>query len=393
LRVLYVSHSFPLRGDPLSNVGGMQRVATGLHAALAAHPEVRLSSLVLETSWKATPYRMPGYLAGLLRAIPRVVEEENVDVVLFSSMVTATLALPLRARLARRGTLLAAIPVGRDVTLPTPGYGWLVRRVFQALDLVLPISRATADECLARGVDPSRLQVIPCGVDTAAFAPPRDRAAARRELLRAIGESPATVPEGALLLVSVGRHQERKGFQWFADEVMPRLPADVLYLVTGEGPMTPRIQAAIDRHGLGGRARLLGKVPEEMLRTLYRGGDLFIMPNVHVPGDIEGFGVVMLEAGLCGLPVVAADLEGISDVVREGENGHLAPSRDAGAFAAAVLRHRGDREALAAASRSAARYTARTYSWTGVAERFVEVFRERIGGPAAPLPIPAAGVR
>ena len=69
------------------------------------------------------------------------------------------------------------------------------------------------------------------------------------------------------------------------------------------------------------------------------------------------------------------------------------PSRDAGAFTAAVLRYRGDREALAAASRSAARFTARTYSWTGVAERFVEIFRERIGGPPAKVPVPAAGVR
>jgi phosphatidylinositol alpha-1,6-mannosyltransferase len=387
MRILYVSHSFPLAGNPLSNVGGMQRVATGLHAALAAHGGIRLSRLVLETSWKATPYRMPGFMAGLLRAIPRVVEEENIDVVLFSSMVTAALAVPLRRRMARRGTLLAAIPVGRDVTLPTPGYPWFVRRVFRALDLVFPISRATADECLARGADPAAVHVVPCGVDVAAFEPPRDRAAARRELLRAIGESPATVPDGALLLVSVGRHQERKGFQWFADAVVPRLPDDVFYLVTGEGPMTPRIRAAIERHGLGGRARLLGKVPEAMLRTLYRGGDLFVMPNIHVPGDIEGFGVVMLEAGMCGMPVLAADLEGISDVVREGENGHLVPSRDAAAFERAVLAYRADRARLAAASRSAARWTARTYSWEGIADRFVEILRERLGRPA---PVPAA---
>jgi phosphatidylinositol alpha-1,6-mannosyltransferase len=367
----------------------MQRVAAGLHAALAAHPGVRLSSLVLETSWKATPYRMPGYLAGLLRSVPRVAEREEADVVLFSSMVTAALAPLLRRRLARRGTLLAAIPVGRDVTLPTPGYQWLVPKVFHALDLVFPISRATGAECLARGLDPARMRVIPCGVDTELFSPPRDRAAARRELLAALGESPGTVPDDALLLVSVGRHQERKGFQWFADQVMPRLPADVFYLVTGEGPMTPHIQAAIDRHGLGRRARLLGKVPEEMLRRLYRGGDLFVMPNVHVPGDIEGFGVVMLEAGMCGMPVVAADLEGISDVVSEGENGHLVPSRDAAAFAEAVLRYRGSRELLAAASRAAARRTARDFSWSAVAERFVEVLRERLG-EARPAPVARA---
>jgi len=119
-----------------------------------------------------------------------------------------------------------------------------------------------------------------------------------------------------------------------------------------------------------------------MLRTLYRGGDLFVMPNIHVPGDIEGFGVVMLEAGMCGMPVLAADLEGISDVVREGENGHLVPSRDAAAFERAVLAWLGDRARLAAASRAAARWTARTYSWEGIADRFVEIFRERLGSPA-----------
>lgn len=387
MRILYVSHSFPLRGEPLSNVGGMQRVATGLHHALARRDDVRLSSLVLETSWKATPYRMPGFMAGLLRSIPRVVEREKIDVVLFSSMVTASLAIALRPRLRRIGVLMAAIPVGRDVTLPTPGYQLLVRRIFRSLDLVFPISRATARECRRRGADRARMHVIPCGTDTAEFSPPRDRAAARRRLLETIGA--AGVPDSALLLVSVGRHQERKGFQWFADEVLPRLPAEVHYLVTGEGPMTERIRSAIDRHGLAGRARLLGKVPEDTLRALYRGGDLFVMPNVPVAGDMEGFGVVMLEAGLCGMPVIAADIEGISDVVREGENGHLVATRDADAFTGAILRYHHAPERLAAASRAAARYTARTYSWAGVATEFVQVLADQIGRPL-PAPVPAA---
>ena len=384
MRILYVSHSFPLPGQPLSNVGGMQRVATGLHAAFGRHPEVRLSSLVLETSWKDTPRTVPLFLARMLFGeLTRRVREERPDVVLFSSMVTATLTLALRRALEREGVLTAAIPVGRDVTLPTPGYQPLVRRVLRSLDLLFPISRATAEECLKRGASPERVHVLPCGVDTELFSPPRDRRAARAALLRAAGLTSAHVPDDALLLCSVGRHQERKGFQWFAGEVMPRLPADVHYLVTGEGPMTGQIEAAIARHGLQGRARLLGKVSEETLAALYRGADLFVMPNIHVPGDIEGFGVVMLEAGLCGLPVVAADLEGISDVVREGENGHLVPTRDAAAFAEVVMRYRASREGVAAASRRAARYTARTFSWDGIAERFLEAFRERLA-PAAP---------
>jgi phosphatidyl-myo-inositol dimannoside synthase len=373
VRILYVSHSFPLPGDPTSNVGGMQRVATGLHAALARHPGVELSSLLLETSWKATPYRMPGYLSGLLARIPRIVRRERTDVVLFSSMVTASLSVALRRAVRRQGAIMAAIPVGRDVTLPTPPYQWLVPRIFGALDVAFPISRATARECLRRGLPPQRMRIVPCGVDAQLFGAPGNRLAARHALLAAIGESPATIPDDALLLCSVGRHQARKGFQWFADEVMPRLPRDVFYLVTGAGPMTPRIREAVERRGVGENVRLLGPVSEEVLRTLYGGADLFVMPNIPVAGDIEGFGVVMLEAGLCGLPVLAADLEGISDVIRDGENGHLLPPRDAAAFAAEIEVYRADRARLAEASGAAAAYTARHFGWPAIADLYVRI--------------------
>jgi len=386
LRILFVSHSFALPGDPLSNVGGMQRLAQGLHAALAEHPGVELRSLLLETSWKATPYRMPGYMAGLLWQIPAFVRREKIDVVLHSSMVTASLTPVLRRAIRGAGAIVAAIPVGRDVTLPTVGYQWYVQRVLRSLDVVFPISRATARECLQRGLPPARTHVVPCGADNTLFNAPRDRPAARRELLRAIGESPATIPDDALILVSVGRHQERKGFQWFTDQVMPRLPRDVVYLVTGEGPMTPRIQQAIERHGLHHSVRMLGKVPEEMLGRLYRGADLFVMPNVHVPGDIEGFGVVMLEAGMCGVPVLAADLEGISDVVREGENGHLVRSGNVDDFVQAVLRYRDDRALRAEASRRTAAHTAGHFSWPAIADAYVRLLRQHSTGATAGAP-------
>ncbi|HVH11962.1 MAG TPA: glycosyltransferase family 4 protein, partial [Longimicrobium sp.] len=226
------------------------------------------------------------------------------------------------------------------------------------------------------------------------FNAPRDRAAARRELLRAIGESPATIPDDALILVSVGRHQERKGFHWFTEAVMPRLPRDVVYLVTGEGPTTPRIQEAIERHGLHHSVRMLGKVSEETLGRLYRGADLFVMPNIHVKGDIEGFGVVMLEAGMCGVPVLAADLEGISDVIREGDNGHLVRSGEAAAFERHILRYRADHALRAEASRRAAAHTAARFSWPAIADQYVRLLRQHTTSTTTDVPTalaPAAG--
>ena len=108
------------------------------------------------------------------------------------------------------------------------------------------------------------------------------------------------------------------------------------------------------------------------------------MPNIHVEGDIEGFGVVMLEAGMCGLPVLAANLEGISDVVAEGANGHLLPSGDADAFASAVMRYRANRADLAHASAEAARYTAEAFTWGAIADRMLDLIEQRIGAGVAP---------
>ncbi|HEX6925674.1 MAG TPA: glycosyltransferase family 4 protein [Longimicrobiaceae bacterium] len=376
MRILFVSHTFPLEGEPLSNVGGMQRLAVEQEIALASHPDVELTSLVLRSSSRWTELRTGPFLLRLLWEIPRIVRSAAVDVVLFSSMVTAALAPLLKPRLRGTRVKLAATPVGRDVTLPNPAYQRLVPRIFSALDLVLPISRATAEECLSRGLAPEKLRIVPCGVDPSRFPPVENRSATRAELLAAlklVGGAP--IPEGALLLCSVGRHQERKGFHWFVEHVMPRLPEDVVYLLGGSGPMTPRIQEIVRHRNLRDRVRVLGRISEEMLLTLFRGADLFVMPNIPVPGDMEGFGVVMLEAGLCGLPILAADLEGIRDVVRDGENGMLLPAGDADAFARAIESFRHNPGRLEAASRSSVQATLSRFSWEVVVEQYLEALR------------------
>ncbi|MDX2194726.1 MAG: glycosyltransferase family 4 protein [Gemmatimonadales bacterium] len=384
LRLLFVSHSFPLPGRPLSNVGGMQRIAQDFLAALRRHPGAAVETLLLETSWEATHRRAVPFFARLLREIPARAGDGRAAVVLHSSLVTASTAVVLAGRVRRAGARTAAIAIGRDLTLPVAPYQWFVPRVMRALDAIFPISDATAAECLARGADPGRLQVIPCGVDTTRFAPPPDRAAARAALLARLG---GAVPDGSFVLCSVGRHYERKGFHWFVEAVLPMLPPDVHLVLAGEGPLTPAIRAAAARAGVSGRLHLPGQAPAETIQALYAGADLFVMPNLAVPGDIEGFGVVMLEAGASGLPVVGADLEGIATAIREGENGTLVPSGDAAAFAARILAFRDDRAALASASARGAAFVARTYAWDAIADSFVRALAER-PAPAARVPAP-----
>lgn len=396
MRLLFVSHSLPPEGRPLANIGGMQRVAQKLHESLIEKRRasaLHYDSLLLRSPWRTLHVKVPFFLARAGWRLRRLAKRESVDVVLFSSMVTASLAVPLQSVFEQYGVRTAAIVHGLDVTTPFAPYQWFVPRVFDALDTILPVSRATKEACLARGAAPEALQVVPNGIDVDRFRTPESRTSARAALQTAFGHRPPAPPPEALLLCSVGRQVERKGTAWFVDRVMPKLPNDVHYWIAGDGPQTSQIERAIDRHDLHSRVRHLGRVSEKNLARLYRGSDLFVMPNLPVEDDMEGFGIVLLEAGQCGTPAIAAKLDGIQDVVTEGINGHLVPPQDPDAFAQAIEQFRGEPERLDALSRRAIRHTEETFGWDSVARKYISVLRtvrkhgRPVGEPAVEEPV------
>ena len=369
MRLLFVSHSFPPPDAPLSNVGGMQRVATELHSALEARTDVAMRTVALRSSWRWVHIKAVPFLFSLAIRLGREAKSHRADTILFTSMTTALPLLIAGPALKKKGIRLAAIVHGLDVTEPNPVYQMAVRRLCGILDAVMPVSRATGEELVARGLPPERVHVVPNAVDLDRFegvAASRDQSAKVR-----IADAP-DLPEDAFLLVTVGRQVRRKGFVWFIENVMPKLPDRVVFWLAGDGPERENIEAAIERTGLAKRVRCLGKISEEELVELYRIGQLFVMPNVVVPGDMEGFGIVMLEAGACGLPTLAADLEGIRDVIDEGVNGWFAPTENADAFAARIESLLGDPDGLRAASARTADYVTSTFRWDRTAERYIE---------------------
>lgn len=375
MRLLFVSHSLPPEGRPLENVGGMQRVAVDLHDSLLANRSVDATAIVLRSPWSQSGYRTPIFLARAVREIRRLARAREIDAILFSSMVSAAVAVPLKEVLGRNGVVTGAIVNGLDATTPTWPYPLLVRKIFDSVDIVLPISRATGYACYARGLSPSKAQVVPLGIRLDRFKPAADKAVAREALVRAI-QSRQPAAQCTLLVASVGRLVPRKGVDWFINHVVPQLPADVHFIVAGDGSERVRIEASVAAHGLQNRVTVLGQVTDSELEIVYRGSDLFVMPNIAVQGDMEGFGLVMLEAGLCGLPVIASDIEGIQDVIADGENGELVLSKSAEGFRAAVMRYYSDREGLAAASDRARLHTISRFGWTGVTERYVAIIAE-----------------
>ena len=356
----------------------MQRVATELHEALEARDDVVMRTVALRSSWTWVHIKVVPFLASLAVRLVREAAAHWADTILFTSMTTAFPLLISGRLLKRKGIRLAAIVHGLDVTEPNPLYQMAVRRLCRMLDVAMPVSRATGEELVARGLPRERMHVVPNAVDLDRF---KGVAAFRGEPTRARIEGVQALSDDAFLLVAVGRQVRRKGFVWFIENVMPKLPDRVVFWLAGDGPERENIESAIGRSGLRRRVRCLGQISEEELVELYRAGTLFVMPNIVVPGDMEGFGIVMLEAGACGLPTLAADLEGIRDVIDEGVNGWLVPPEDPSAFAARIESLLDDPDSLRAASERTAEYVTSAFRWDATAARYLNAMHARCPGP------------
>lgn len=183
------------------------------------------------------------------------------------------------------------------------------------------------------------------------------------------------------ILLSVGRLIERKGFHWFIDCVLSGLAnetKDLLYIIAGEGPMRSQLETLLERRNLKGSVLLLGKVDDHFLRCLYRSADLLIMPNIRVSGDIEGFGVVALEASLRGLPIVASSVDGVADSVISEVTGILANEKDSDGFGNAIRRLLHDQTLYRKISRGAITHAIEINSWVNIAECYLHAFESVI---------------
>jgi D-inositol-3-phosphate glycosyltransferase len=209
------------------------------------------------------------------------------------------------------------------------------------------------------GADPSRIAVIPCGVDTNLFLP-GDQAAARAAL--GLDDQPR--------LLYVGRLAPIKGLETLLD-AMARLRAAGtrvhLSIVGGDAdePLNGHegaLRARLARLDLGGTVTFVGAQPQERLRAWYVAADTTVLPSHY-----ESFGMVALEAMACGIPVVASRVGGLQTTVRDGVTGLLVRESDPAALAGALDRLLGDPDLRFRLGREGVQWAAR-HRWPCVAE-------------------------
>jgi phosphatidylinositol alpha-1,6-mannosyltransferase len=142
------------------------------------------------------------------------------------------------------------------------------------------------------------------------------------------------------MLLTVGRLVPRKGVDTVL-RALPRIAAsvpEVQYVVAGTGPDRNRLERLAVRNGVRDRVHFVGYVADDVLSSYYSAADLFVMPAREALPDVEGFGLVFLEANACGTPAVGARSGGIPDAIVDGETGLLVPPNAPGSLAEATTR-------------------------------------------------------
>lgn len=261
---------------------------------------------------------------------------------------------------------------GLDLAYRATAYRATFLPAIRAADHVVANSRHTAELALAVGVARERLSVILPGAEIAAPVPEEtvQRLAVRLGL------------SGHPLMLFVGRLVERKGIVEFVAEVLPRVRAavpEVRLLVVGaepglgqaaSGPYRERILAAARTAGVQQAVVLAGELGDDDVRAAYAAADVLVFPALERPGDVEGFGMVIVEAAAQGTPAVAFGLGGIPDALSPRNGVLVAPGDYAGFADAAIgaLQGRLPDPALC-------REHARVYSWERYGARVREICR------------------
>ncbi len=345
MKILFVARKFP------PSVGGMETAAAALHAELNRRHDITLIKWGGSNRWLPIIYpwlAIRALVACWFRAPEAVYLQDGV--------------LAPIGRLVqlwgRRRTVMTVH--GLEVTFRNKAYRRVVLPAIARQDRLVAVSAATA-RAVHEATGRSDVTVIPNGVDDLHYR------AGDRDLPEQVAHL-----TGRPLLYTSGRLVERKGVVWFATQVLPKIAEkvpDVAFVVSGSGDQSNRVaQLSADSEHLF----YLGRVDDATRDALYCAADLFVMPNQPVMGDMEGFGLVAVEAASCGTPVIASSVDGITDAVLEGVTGLLvdppAPQSFADRVAAELLHPTFVRDEVRSA-------VLNEYSWSAAAGRYQEVLR------------------
>ncbi|WP_285401691.1 glycosyltransferase [Luteibacter sp. ME-Dv--P-043b] len=246
---------------------------------------------------------------------------------------------------------------------------WLFRRALGATDAVVAVCEAARQDALRRGVSPAKKTcVVPNGIRLEGFDVASDTMHER--LTRRLN-----VPAGTRIIGNVGR------LNWTKDQaglirafrIVHHKRPDTALVLIGDGALRDTLRACAFDEGVAGCVHFLGD--RDDVRELLQGLDLFALSSVT-----EGYSMALLEACATGLPIVATNVGGNAEIVRDGSTGCLVPACDPPALAEAMLRLLHESQRAARLGRAARTWVEAHGSLGAMASRYGQLY---FGGAAA----------
>lgn len=326
--ILVVTWNFPPRQGGIENL-----IANLCHRLRKTHPLYVITSFAASASdqedWVFRP-QWSGFISFFLYAFGKgcllLWQKPEIKVILGGS----ALVIPLVLLLAKAFRRKAIVHVhGSDLVYPSFLYQNLCVRWIGHCDRLVANSNFTASLAEIKKARRHAIHVIPPGVDTESFALIKAKDAERKMGLG-----------GRKVLLSVGRLVRRKGIKEFLERSLPRIVAeipDLCFVIAGENPtdslihhedVLGEIKTIVRDMGLQNHVRLLGWVSDDDLARIYQVSDLMVLPALSTNDDVEGFGIVILEAAAAGKPCVATRAGGIPDAIEDGKSGILVEPGD-----------------------------------------------------------------
>lgn len=353
LKILYITRKFP----PM--VGGMENFSYNLYQGLAAHEDVDIDLISLGKSQKHLIWFFPyAFLKTLFTA-------KKYDIIFVGDAVLCSIGYFVK--LIFKNKIVITNVFGLDITFKNKLYQFYLKRFYSKSDKYVSISGET-DKLLKDNGDFDSLIITP-GVDVGMFSS-NDNSDNWETISKKYD-----ISEGDTVLITVGRLVKRKGVEWFVKNVMPKFKnTSIKYLIVGKGENEENIMSAIKSEGLENQVKMLGKISNEDLNSIYKNADIFVMPNIVIENDVEGFGLVAAEASLAGCVVVASGIQGIKDAIIDGKNGFLLETENVKQYVDTILNLVNERQKLNSCSDKFKQYTIDNYSWINICQKYVDLF-------------------
>ena len=239
------------------------------------------------------------------------------------------------------------------------------KQVLKEADKIIVVSNATRNYVLSLGANPTKIEVLHNGVDLERFKPLPD---VKGEMRKKLG-----IPEEMCVVLTVRRLVYKNGIDTLLDsaEIIVKKNPKLVFVVVGRGPDFEEVKEKIAQLGMQRNFRLTGFVSDEDLPFYYNVADLFALPSKSG----EGLPLVALEAMACGLPVIATDVGGTSEIL-SGEYGKLVPPNSPNSLAEAILEF--SCKNLATLKKDLRTMMEQRYSWNRNVEKLGKIYEELI---------------